>query len=204
MKTYIVYKHQSRITGKVYIGITCQNPIKRWGAGNNYRGCLHFYAAILKYGWDSFDHIILYDSLSKDEAITIEKTLIVHYKSLGISYNITEGGEGVIKDCGVSEETRIKMSEAQKGRKHSEDTKRRISENRKGIKYSEETIRKMSSSHKGKHLSETAKSKISKPVIQFDLMVILLQYGNLLVRLVELWDLKVIAKFLNVVIIEEF
>ena len=71
MKTYIVYKHQSRITGKVYIGITCQNPIKRWGAGNNYRGCLHFYAAILKYGWDSFDHIILYDSLSKDEAITI-------------------------------------------------------------------------------------------------------------------------------------
>lgn len=169
MKTYIVYKHQSRITGKVYIGITCQNPIKRWGAGNNYRGCLHFYAAILKYGWDSFDHIILYDSLSKDEAITIEKTLIVHYKSLGISYNITEGGEGVIKDCRVSEETRIKMSEAQKGRKHSEDTKRRISENRKGIKYSEETIRKMSSSHKGKHLSETAKSKISKPVIQFDL-----------------------------------
>lgn len=129
---YIVYKHQSRITGKVYIGITCQNPIKRWGARNNYRGCLHFYAAILKYGWDSFDHIILYDSLSKDEAITIEKTLIVHYKSLGISYNITEGGEGVIKDCGVSEETRIKMSE-------------------------------------GKHLSETAKSKISKPVIQFDL-----------------------------------
>ena len=126
MKTYIVYKHQSRVTGKVYIGITCQNPIKRWGAGNNYRGCLHLHAAILKYGWDSFDHIILYDSLSKDEAITIEKTLIVHYKSLGISYNITEGGEGVIKDCGVSEETRIKMSEAQKGRKHSEDYKKNV------------------------------------------------------------------------------
>lgn len=133
--THLIFDRHENITGKVYIGITCQNPIKRWGAGNNYRGCLHFYAAILKYGWDSFDHIILYDSLSKDEAITIEKTLIVHYKSLGISYNITEGGEGVIKDCGVSEET----------------------------------IRKMSSSHKGKHLSETAKSKISKPVIQFDL-----------------------------------
>lgn len=204
MKTYIVYKHQSRITGKVYIGITCQNPIKRWGAGNNYRGCLHFYAAILKYGWDSFDHIILYDSLSKDEAITIEKTLIVHYKSLGISYNITEGGEGVIKDCGVSEETRIKMSEAQKGRKHSEDTKRRISENRKGIKYSEETIRKMSSSHKGKHLSETAKSKISKPVIQFDLNGNIIAIWKSISEACRTLDLKVIAKFLNVVIIEEF
>ena len=169
MKKYIVYRHSSKTTGKVYIGITCQNPIKRWGAGNNYKGCLHFYSAILKYGWDDFEHTILHEHLSKSKAIEIEKSLIAYYKALSKSYNITEGGEGVIKDCGVSEETRIKMSEAQKGRKHSEDTKRRISESRKGIKYSEETIRKMSSSHKGKHLSETAKSKISKPVIQFDL-----------------------------------
>lgn len=176
MRKYIVYKHLSKVTGKVYIGITCQNPIKRWGAGNNYRGCLHFYSAILKYGWDSFEHIILYDNLSKEEAVKIERSLIAYYKSLDKSYNITEGGDGVIKNTEVSEETRNKMSKSHKGFRHSEDTKRRISEHRKGIKYSECTLSKMSKSHLGKHLSEQAKSKISKPVIQMDLE------GNIIAR----------------------
>lgn len=176
MRKYIVYKHFSKVTGKVYIGITCQNPIKRWGAGNNYRRCLHFYSAILKYGWDSFEHIILYDNLSKEEAVKIERSLIAYYKSLDKSYNITEGGDGVIKNTEVSEETRNKMSKSHKGFRHSEDTKRRISEHRKGIKYSECTLSKMSKSHLGKHLSEQAKSKISKPVIQMDLE------GNIIAR----------------------
>lgn len=169
MKKYIVYRHSSKTTGKVYIGITCQNPIKRWGAGNNYKGCLHFYSAILKYGWDDFEHTILHEHLSKSKAIEIEKSLIAYYKALSKSYNITDGGDGVIKSTKVSNDTRNKMSKAHKGFRHSEDTKRRISEHRKGIKYSEHTLSKMSKSHLGKHLSEQAKSKISKSVIQMDL-----------------------------------
>lgn len=56
---YCVYKHTSP-SGKCYIGITRQNPIKRWGQdGCNYVIKLKngnwkhpaFAPAILKYGW---------------------------------------------------------------------------------------------------------------------------------------------------------
>ena len=36
MKNFIVYKHTSP-NGKVYIGITKQNPKQRWGNGSGYR-----------------------------------------------------------------------------------------------------------------------------------------------------------------------
>lgn len=81
----------------------------------------------------------------------MEQILISKYKREGISYNITNGGEGTL------------------GIKHSETSKRKISESRKGIKYSPETLSKMSVSHLGKTLSEDAKTKISKPVIQMTL-----------------------------------
>ena len=54
----------------------------------------------------------------------------------------------------ISDDTRKKMSEANKGRTHSEETRRKISEANKGKKhkpFSEETRRKMSESRKGRH-----------------------------------------------------
>lgn len=151
MKTYVVYSHKCLITGKIYIGITCQNPISRWGGGKNYRGCTYFYNAIFKYGWDNFEHTILADNLSKEEACIIEKQLISQYKLAGLSYNITDGGEGV------------------SGLQHSISTRKKLSTIRKGIQFSEETLKKMSKSHVGKKLTSEAISKISKPVIQLDL-----------------------------------
>lgn len=47
----------------------------------------------------------------------------------------------------VSEETRKKMSESQKGRHHSEETKRKISEARKGMVFTEEHKRNISLNH---------------------------------------------------------
>lgn len=151
MKHYIVYEHKNLINQKVYIGITSLPPLIRWNGGRNYRGCTHFYNAILKYGWDNFSHAILFEGLTKKEACDMEQILISKYKREGISYNITNGGEGTL------------------GIKHSETSKRKISESRKGIKYSPETLSKMSVSHLGKTLSEDAKTKISKPVIQMTL-----------------------------------
>ena len=76
MKHYIVYEHKNLINQKVYIGITSLPPLIRWNGGRNYRGCTHFYNAILKYGWDNFSHAILFESLTKKEACDMEHTYI--------------------------------------------------------------------------------------------------------------------------------
>lgn len=89
--------HKNKINGKVYIGITCQQPEKRWQNGKHYEGCLHFNNAIQKYGWDNFEHIILKNDIqTEEEAIRLEKETIEKYKSLdsNFGYNMLEGGKG--------------------------------------------------------------------------------------------------------------
>ena len=95
-KKYYVYMHLNKINNKKYIGITCQKkPEYRWGRnGSKYKGSV-FYQAIEKYGWDNFEHIILYNDLSKEQACRKEQELIFKYntrdKSFG--YNLSIGGE---------------------------------------------------------------------------------------------------------------
>lgn len=93
-KKYIVYKHTNKINGKSYIGITGQARYKkRWGNGSGYIKQYKFYNAIQKYGWDGFEHTVLYKSLSLEEACRIEKELIIKYDSIKNGYNVNEGGE---------------------------------------------------------------------------------------------------------------
>lgn len=92
--TWCVYRHISP-SNKVYIGITSRKPELRW----EHKGCNKFYNAILKYGWDNIKHEILIDNASKEEACILEQMLISHYKRLGVSYNITDGGEGRMKEA---------------------------------------------------------------------------------------------------------
>lgn len=66
----------------------------------------------------------------------------------------------------ITEETRLKMSKSGKGRKRSEDTKLKMSENRKGKTLSYETRKKISENHAkawmGKTHSEETKIKMSE------------------------------------------
>lgn len=64
----------------------------------------------------------------------------------------------------LSEETKIKLSKLNKGRKVSEETKQLISKKNKGRKLSEETRKKISESQIGKKrlFSETHKRNISR------------------------------------------
>ena len=93
-KKYVVYKHTNKINNKAYIGITCQQPQKRWKNGYGYTQHQKFYSAILKYGWNNFQHQILYNNLSQKEAEEKEKQLIIIFNTIENGYNITAGGIG--------------------------------------------------------------------------------------------------------------
>lgn len=89
----MVYCHKNIQNGKEYIGIT--NDVKRrWSAnGAHYKDSPKFWNAILKYGWDSFEHIILYDALSRNEAREKEIEIIKARDSVSGGYNISAGGD---------------------------------------------------------------------------------------------------------------
>ena len=73
-------------------------------------------------------------------------------------YNLTEGGEG----CVASEETRKKMSLAQKGKHISEEQKKKLSIALKGRIMSDEHKKKIGEANKGRHHSEESKKKMSQ------------------------------------------
>lgn len=115
-RNYSVYMHKNKINDKIYIGITGREPNARWGCnGNGYTGSTHFYNAIKKYGWDNFEHIILRQGLTKDEAEQMEIDLIKKYNSANrdYGYNMQLGGNAAGK---MSDELKDKISKANKGR----------------------------------------------------------------------------------------
>lgn len=93
---YCVYIHTNIANGKVYIGITCQDPKIRWNSGYGYRKNEYFWRAIQKYGWsDGFSHEILYEDLTYEDACNIEIALIAKYNSTdpACGYNHHQGGK---------------------------------------------------------------------------------------------------------------
>lgn len=165
-KRYTVYMHTTP-NGKVYVGITSQTNInRRWQGGMGYRMQPMFYRAIVKYGWDNIKHEILYSGLSKEEAEKIEIALITMHDSTNPShgYNVENGG-----NCAGthSEETKRKISEAQKGSKNHMYGKHSWAY---GKKQTDEQREKNRIGHlgqksywKGKHLPEETIAKMRKP-----------------------------------------
>lgn len=185
--TWCVYMHTSP-SDKVYVGITCQKPKRRWRDGAGYlirdkNGAYHQPAmahAILKYGWENFQHIIFAENLNKKEAEKLERLLIALWETNNPchGYNIQSGG---LSGGTLPEEHRRKISERQKGEKHpnygkqrSVATRKKISESLKGEnnpnygkKVPEEIRKKIGESLSGeknpmygKHHTEEAKEKI--------------------------------------------
>lgn len=171
---YCVYKHISP-SNKIYIGITSMNPPeKRWQNGNGYKKQEYFYNAIQRYGWNNFQHEILYVNLAKEEAEQKEIELIAEYQSNNreFGYNIANGGNTLGT---MSQETKNKISKANKGNQYgighkvSEDARNKISKSMignqrgKGQKMSQEVKHKLAESHKTedfrKKLSEANKGK---------------------------------------------
>lgn len=123
-KKYKVYAHINKINGKIYIGLTSKSPNQRWDNGKGYVYNSHFWSAIKKYGWDNFEHMIIFDDLTKEMAYVVEKELIKKYNTTdqNFGYNHLSGGDNGYSSYNpnyirtYSEETRRKMSESQKRR----------------------------------------------------------------------------------------
>ena len=128
--SYKIYAHINKINGKIYIGQTCRKNVnQRWRNGKGYINNIAFYRAIKKYGWDNFEHKILFDGLSKEEADAKETELIALYDSKNPEhgYNLTDGGQGT-NGYQMPEERKRQISESQKGRLLTDEWKQHISE----------------------------------------------------------------------------
>lgn len=141
-------------SGKRYIGITSQTAENRWRNGKGYKSNQPFYKAIMKYGWDNIEHIIVAEGLSLEQAAYMECELIKEYRTQDkkFGYNVCTGGEHGWVGVHHTEEAKIKMSLAKKGKPN----------NRTGYKLSDETKRKLSESHKGKYRGKPIQPKESK------------------------------------------
>ena len=125
--------------------------------------------------------VIIKNNLTESQAFRLESKMIKYYvHTLGYGINIkgydnydhalphltnmTWGGEGT-SGRKLSDESKIKISEKNKGIKRSEDEKRNISEKMKGRKLSEEHKQNLSKSLEGRQFSEEHKQKLSKKVV---------------------------------------
>lgn len=169
---YYVYIHTCNDNGKRYVGVTTKlKPEYRWGKnGEGYCQNKHFYSAILKHGWDNFEHEV-FEVDSKEEMYRKEVELISFYHSNDpeYGYNNSSGGESGHLGCKHSEEARKKMSKAgkgkpawNKGKPCSEETKRKIAETLKGRHPSGEARKHMAEAQKKVHSDPEYRRKQSE------------------------------------------
>lgn len=99
---YCVYIHTNKINGKKYCGIT-NDVNRRWRSGGiEYKPHKDqienrpFWNAIVKYGWDNFEHEIVFDNLTQEQAWEREKQTIkeLNLTNNTLGYNVSEGGNG--------------------------------------------------------------------------------------------------------------
>lgn len=181
IRDYCVYKHTSP-NGKVYIGITKQEPQKRWKNGRGYSNSVRFMNAINKYGWDSFTHEVLAEGISKVEAEVMEVRLIALYDSTNPEngYNLASGGNANTPNA----ETKSKISKSVQRAWSDSETRDRIVDGMNGVKRSDESKANISSAQRkrfarpeerlrvserqvGKTKSEESKQKTSESLIRY-------------------------------------
>lgn len=175
---WCVYIHTSP-SGKKYIGITSQNPQKRWQNGKGYLrkkdGIKYdqpaMARAVIKYSdWkNQWKHEILFSGLSEESAKHIEQDLIDEYKTTDsrYGYNITHGGDGHVGQS-PTEETRKKISESVKKSMTQDIIEQKREEALCRPPMSEKTKKKISNANSGnkhplwgKHHSKETREKMS-------------------------------------------
>lgn len=155
MKKYnYIYLTTNKINGKIYVG---QHSTDNLNDGYIGSGTL-LKMALKKYGINNFSKEILAYADTQNKLDYLEKFYIRKYKSRELynGYNLTDGGAGF---CGLvfTDEHRRKIAEKLKGNTHtlgyicSEETKQKISKANKGKKRTYDFKKRMSEFAKGKY-----------------------------------------------------
>jgi hypothetical protein len=205
MKEYYIYRHiRPDLDVPFYIGIGTKQPASSFKA--QYERAFVFYKRSSAWGevFNKNNHNIsveiVFESTSFDQILDKEKEFIALYGQIklgGNLVNLTAGGQGTKSYTltpehkekirkGIlalklkrSEETRRKISEANKGKKrtqevieanrrrgkkrtHSEETKRKIGNAHLGMKRPEETGRRISAANKGRSKARQSQEVINK------------------------------------------
>ena len=158
IKKWYVYIHINKINNKKYIGISSEiNPNKRWKNGYGYRQQM-FFKAIQKYGWDNFEHKILFNNLTEKEAKIKEKELIAKYKTNNslYGYNKTEGGDD------IPEKTPELLAKISNSLKEYYKTEKGVKRKEEISKKQKDYYRTHEPSFKGKHHTDETKKLMSK------------------------------------------
>lgn len=126
----IVYKITNILDNKLYFGITKCSLQKRWNEHKCKSKCgkTHLYYAIRKFGINNFIIEEVFKCNTEHEMYELEIDLIKKYKTNNpkFGYNNSSGGELSSKGKKLSNETKLKISKFQKERlrePHSEETK---------------------------------------------------------------------------------
>ena len=137
MKKYnYIYKITNLLNNKIYIGKHSTDNLNDGYMGSG----VVLRQAIKKYGIENFRKEYLAFCDKEDKLNWFEKFYIKKYDSTNtnIGYNLTKGGDGVIP----TEDVRIRIGKAHKGkispmkgRHHSEESRIKMSEARKGKHY---------------------------------------------------------------------
>lgn len=164
----IIYKITNKINGKVYIGQTITSLERRWiqhcSDSKKKSKNMAIIIAIQKYGKENFTIEQIDTANTRTELDQKEAYWIKYYNSLSPNgYNLTTGGI----HYEFSDETRKKISNANKGDKNYWYGKRFSTEHKNKIKnkmigrvFTEEWKQKISESCKGRKLSDDVREKL--------------------------------------------
>lgn len=130
----IIYKITHKLSGKCYIGQTVQNLKKRWVIHTATKsGCPYLSNALDKYGKEAFSIEEIASYKNMEDLNNAEEYFIDYYNCLAPhGYNIQSGGNSFGK---MHPETKLKISQATKGKKKSLQMRQKLSASKMGAKH---------------------------------------------------------------------
>lgn len=156
-----LYKIVNNVTGDVYIGQT-SDKVRRFSKHRctlrDGTHCNRFLQrSYHKYGPEAFRYELIVEADSTDNANRLEIELIEQLRKSLTVYNLRTGG----KNGTLSEETKRRIGDANRGKKRTSETRRLLALAVLGKRQSSETIAKRVQSRKGYKHSEETKALIA-------------------------------------------